>query len=52
LYRTGGYFVLPPDGRTLGLVWAEATFIFGAGAAALAAVGLLGMKRTDVVAMP
>jgi MFS family permease len=39
-----------------GALWAwwgaEATFIFGAGAAALAAVGLLGMKRTEVVAMP
>jgi MFS family permease len=38
-----------------GALWAwwgaEATFLFGAGAAALAAVGLLGMKRTDVEAM-
>jgi MFS family permease len=39
-----------------GALWtwwgAEATFIFGAGAAALAAVGLLGMKRTEALAMP
>jgi MFS family permease len=39
-----------------GALWAwwgaEATFIFGAGAAALAAVGLLEMKKTEVVAMP
>jgi MFS family permease len=39
-----------------GALWAwwgaEATFIFGAGAAALAALGLLGMKKTEVVAMP
>jgi len=39
-----------------GALWAwwgaEATFIFGAGAAALAATALLGMKRTEVVAMP
>jgi MFS family permease len=39
-----------------GALWAwwgaEATFIFGAGAAALAATALLGMKKTEVVAMP
>jgi MFS family permease len=39
-----------------GALWAwwgaEATFIFGAGAAALAAMALLGMKKTEVVAMP
>jgi len=39
-----------------GALWAwwgaEATFLFGAGAAGLAAVGLLGMKKTEVVAMP
>ncbi len=39
-----------------GALWAwwgaEATFIFGAGAAALAAVGLQGMKKTDALAMP
>jgi MFS family permease len=40
-----------------GALWAwwgaEATFIFGAGAAALAAVGLVrGMKRTEDLAMP
>ncbi|MHB8119392.1 MAG: MFS transporter [Methanothrix sp.] len=39
-----------------GALWAwwgaEATFIFGAGAAALAAVGLLGTKKTDDLAMP
>jgi MFS family permease len=38
-----------------GALWAwwgaEATFIFGAGAAALAAMALLGMKRTNVVTM-
>ncbi len=38
-----------------GALWAwwgaEATFIFGAGAAALAALGL-GMKKTDAIAMP
>ena len=37
-----------------GALWAwwgaEATFIFGAGAAALAAMSLLGIKRTEVVA--
>ena len=39
-----------------GALWAwwgaEATFIFGAGAAALAATALLGMKKTEVMAMP
>ncbi|MCK9567091.1 MAG: MFS transporter, partial [Methanothrix sp.] len=39
-----------------GALWAwwgaEATFLFGAGAAALAAMALLGMKKTEVVAMP
>jgi len=39
-----------------GALWAwwgaEATFIFGAGAATLAAVGLLGMKKTDALAIP
>ena len=39
-----------------GALWAwwgaEATFLFGAGASALAAVGLQGMKRREVVAMP
>jgi MFS family permease len=38
-----------------GALWAwwgaEATFIFGAGAAALAVVGLLGMKNPEVMAM-
>jgi len=38
-----------------GALWAwwgaEATFIFGAGAASLAAMALLGMKRTNVVTM-
>jgi MFS family permease len=37
-----------------GALWAwwgaEATFIFGAGASALAAAGLIGMKRTEVMA--
>lgn len=41
---------------TAGALWAwwgaEATFVFGAGTAALAAVGLLGMKKTEVLAMP
>ena len=39
-----------------GALWAwwgaEATFIFGAGAAALAAMALLGMKKAEVLAMP
>jgi MFS family permease len=39
-----------------GALWAwwgaEATFIFGAGAAMLAATALLGMKKTEVLAMP
>jgi MFS family permease len=38
-----------------GALWAwwgaQATFIFGAGAATLAAVGLLGMKKTEVMAI-
>lgn len=38
-----------------GALWAwwgaQATFIFGAGAATLAAVGLLGMKKTEALAM-
>jgi hypothetical protein len=39
------------SGLLAGALWAwwgaQATFIFGAGAAALAAVGLIGMKNTE-----